>query len=184
MRVVITDFDGVLNFRKYKETEEEREKLYKIYETRFGREIRLVDNAIGLAPEKVVILNEIVQKANANLLISSSWAWSFSLPQLASMLYARGFSEPGKVIGTVVLDSLILPGGKIWWDDYDSDSRTNDSLRFRAINEWIERVQPEAFVILEDNLPMGSLGDYTIMIDGQIGLLPEHIRRALEILNV
>lgn len=183
MRVVITDFDGVLNYRRYKETAEEREKLAKIYETRLGREDRMTDNAVGLAIENVAILNEIVEKANANVLISSSWAWSFSLPQMASMLHARGFKDPGKIIGAVVLDSLILPGGKIYWDDYDNENR-NDSLRSRAIKYWIERVKPEAFVILEDNLPMGSLQEFTIMIDGRVGLQSEHVKRALEILNV
>jgi len=173
MRLVFADIDGVFNTPKYPGPSEEDKKLFRgdLY------------CALDLDPEKVKLLNTIVEIADANIVVSSSWAHSRSDAVLASIFHVRGLKDPGRVIGSLALDAIRTQTGRDYKFECHGIPYVRNNRRLRCILYYLDRVKPESFVILEDTWPMGPLEDHTVRTQMSVGLLPEHVDQALAILR-
>jgi len=179
LKIVFLDFDGVLNTLHYTATDEERES--------WSRELWAAGE---LDPDMVVRLNEIVETADASIVLSTSWSHSSSNAVLASYLHLRGLKDPGRVIGSLPLMAIRTPrpGTQRAARNYKftHPMAPNKSVkwnRLRCILDYLDRVKPEAFVILEDAHPMGPLEDHTVRTNMATGLQSEHVEKALRLLG-
>lgn len=179
MKLVFLDIDGVLNTLAHCATDEQR--------AQWSRELWAAGD---LDAVMVGRLNEIVEKADANIVLSSSWAYTDSDTMLASYLHLRGLKDPGRVIGSLVLQAIRTPrsnrqrAGREY--KFSHPRAPNDATkwtRLKSILYYLDRVQPETFVILEDSHPMGPLEKYTVRTNICTGLQQEHVVKALRILR-
>ena len=108
----------------------------------------------------VKILNQITEATGALIVVSSSWRNAHPLNRLRQILRIAG------VTGTVIGDTPIRVGER----------------RYNEIQDWLDHVQPDAYVILDD-VDMGPLADHHVQTTDEDGLLPEHVEAAIKILG-
>ena len=150
MSVLMLDFDGVLNSRAY---------LYQ-------RGVRLrceSDSATSdIDPKAVSRLNEIVERTGCDVVISSSWRYGNTTPELEGMLRQRGYRH------TVL----------------DSTPRSFDEIRGHEIQAWLnDNGNPSPICILDDCADMAHLMPFLVKTDMATGLQDEHVERAAAMLN-
>ena len=155
MKVIFLDFDGVLNSsvfiteaRKWRQKNQEKHRSVEWW-------------ASDIDPKAVALLNFILSKTEAQIVISSSWRYGCSLDLLRSILKASGCE------GEVIAVTPRMPG------NHRSDK----------IQEWL-RLHPEvdSFVVLDDARDAGIDGKF-VQTDYGIGLTQEDAEKAVEILN-
>lgn len=115
-------------------------------------------------PKLVLRLNEILARTGAKVVISSSWRSMFSKEEILECLETNGF------IGEVI----------------DTTLRLLQDIRGTEIQIWLDnntREDVDSFVILDDDSDMGPLMDKLIQTTWALGLQPEHVERAVEVLN-
>ena len=157
MKIIFLDIDGVLNSSDNWVHPDDRE----------GDPNSLYWNLYDLDPERIKILNTIIQQTEAKIVISSAWRWAHSLESIDKMLKTRGLV--GDIIGeTPMLTSIMLDRGdeiKMWLDNNeDVDSFVIiDDIDF----EGFSKLFPRHFVLVED---------FT-------GILPKHAESAVAVLN-
>lgn len=151
MKVIFLDVDGVLNSRDW------------IVNNRVRTE-----NSVN--PEKVKLLAEIVQKTNAEVVLSSTWRY---IPERPMFMY--------------LTDMLGQSGIKI-----HSFTPKLDGDRPKEIMEWIYKRQEEIrFVSIEDDFSEDDYRKYGIedclvktSFYGEYGgLQKEHVEKAIRLLN-
>jgi hypothetical protein len=163
MRVVFLDFDGVLN------------SLWSLRE----RGSKLTD----LCPWHIERLNEIVECACAEVVISSSWRISpqysgTPVTALREELTKRGFR--GHVRGvTPDLSRVTTPAGKTMV--FHGVERGMEIQRWLDVHAELYEVS--RFVILDDHDDMAHLKNLLVQTDLDRGLQPEHVERAVQILT-
>lgn len=149
MKVIFLDFDGVLNSvswhkQQYEKGQEEPWPLGRI------------------DPEAVAVLNEIIEKSGAQVVVSSPWRIGQWRTQIQDWLNVKGFK------GTI----------------YDSTPVKDDAPRGQEIDSWMMmyslfpsgKLDPIThFVILDDDTDMVHLYDKLVHIDYATGLTREHI---------
>lgn len=114
-------------------------------------------------PIMVERLNHILDASGASVVVSSSWRIGETNANLRWILNSRGFK--GQIIG-----KTRSPHGP----NFDRDSE---------IQAWLdEHNDVESFVILDDG-EIFSLLDHQVLTSFEVGLLDEHIEKALKILN-
>ncbi|HVT63414.1 MAG TPA: HAD domain-containing protein [Legionellaceae bacterium] len=152
MKILFLDFDGVLNSAEY------FEKFIKLHPERAGT---LIDQ---LDPEQLVRLNNIIEKTDANICISSTWRIMNTLPQLRDILTSFGFKYPEKVIAKTPES----------WSGY----------RGHEIAIWLEG-HPEVtqFVIVDDNSDMEPHMDRFVQTGWGYGMDDKHMNQIIEMLN-
>jgi hypothetical protein len=116
-------------------------------------------------PEAVKVLNEILERSKAKVVVSSTWRLGNPLECIDKMLRFHGFT--GELIGMT----------EAWLD------RDKYPHRGHEIQEWLDRHSVESFVILDDDSDMAHLMSHLIKTQFSEGLLPEHIEPALQILS-
>jgi hypothetical protein len=123
-----------------------------------------------LDPGPVKILNEIIEKTGANIVISSSWRIGRTLDRLKSDL-----TEGGVNCSTMV----------------DFTPRRNDAKRGLEIQEWLNhyyflnKIHPEKMVILDDEISdMDPFKHLVVQSSMETGLTEVHLVRVLEMLNL
>ena len=170
MKLLFLDFDGVLN--SYRPT--------KVGSPPPGWEDRQPPQSSGINPrgllkeldvDKVALLNDIVSSSGCKVVVSSAWRLQFSLEELRWLLEGAGFV--GDVVG-VTPDhsrrpklSLYIPG-----------------IRGLEIEAYLEKQYSlEGLVILDDLEYSGGVGEYWVKTDPYVGLTPEGVQIAKDILN-
>lgn len=152
MRVVFLDIDGVLNSRRW-------------MALRGRKEVGASTAAAhSLDPSAVGLLNELVVRAHADVVISSTWRHG-GLFHVTASLVARGFI--GHVAGMT--------------------PETGEHLRTRGdeIRAWLDdwsvghEAPLESFVILDDDDDMGALARHLVQTSFAEGLQREHVERAV-----
>lgn len=151
-KVILLDFDGVLNSHawfKRRPTIDNGERVMRAH---------------SLDPAAVGLLNQLIDRTDAKVVISSTWRM-FGLHQCKAFLSMRGFC--GKVIGAT--PELGGPRGKEiqWW--------------FDQLEDW---QRPESFVILDDDSDMEHLLPRLIKTTFDVGITQEHVDAAVEMLAV
>ncbi|HEX2568852.1 MAG TPA: HAD domain-containing protein [Polyangia bacterium] len=151
MRIIFLDLDGVLvTARLLRRITAERESL-----------------ADALDSRAVALLNDLVARADARIVISSSWRELFNLDELTQLLGSAGLQGP---ILDVTPIGLPAAGAKT-------------AVRGHEIQQWLDQhPNVSAFVILDDAADLAHLEPWLIRTDIEEGLQPHHVERALALL--
>jgi hypothetical protein len=136
-RVVFLDIDGVL------------------------APIRRWDRYGDLEPACIGVLNEIVARACADVVISSTWRYGKTVAELQAMLEVEGFT--GRVVDKT---PTVAPGAR----------------RGEEIAAWLAEHAVSGYVIIDDHGDMGELRTELVLTHPGHGLLPADVPRAIEIL--
>ena len=136
-RVIFLDFDGVL------------------------APIRQWDRYGDLDPACVRVLNEIVARAEADVVVSSTWRYGKTVAELQAMLDAQGFAG-------CVLDKTPIgaPGAQ----------------RGEEIAAWLAQHTVGGFVIIDDHVDMGELRPHLVLTHPAHGLRTADAPRAIDML--
>lgn len=150
MKVVFLDFDGVLNSVRWYQTGMKESQCALYY-------------AKKIDPAAVGLLNQLVDRTGASVVISSTWR-RFADDVAVRTLRARGFM--GQIIG-----------------------KTPELSTFRGleIQSWLSTppVPVESFVILDDENDMVHLEHRLVQTSFQLGGLQDvHVERAIQILSL
>jgi hypothetical protein len=136
-RVVFLDFDGVL------------------------APIRRWDRYGDLDPACIQVLNEIVARGEAEVVVSSTWRHGKTVAELQEILKAEGFTG-------FVLDKT--PTGAPGAD------------RGEEIAAWLTEHAVDGYVIIDDHLDMGALRSRLVQTHPARGLQPADTPRAIAML--
>ena len=123
--------------------------------------IRTWDRYGDLDPACVEVLNEIVTRGEADVVVSSTWRYGKSVAELQAMLEAQGFT--GRVVDKTPTG---IPGAG----------------RGDEIAAWLAEHPVSGYVIIDDHADMGGLAGRLVQTQPAHGLQPADAARALAIL--
>lgn len=166
--IIFLDIDGVLNSTLH---------WHRRIDDAHGNVIRVSKEGNQIDPEGVKLLNDIIEKTSAQVVISSTWRLMWGEDGMQSQLEDVGFK--GEVIG-VTKDlrrgensSAILRGNEIlcWMQDHPD-------LTGASYFEY------KRYVIFDDDSDMLLWQkDNFIHVDPHCGLTPRNATQAIKILN-
>ena len=110
----------------------------------------------------IEVLNEIVARADADVVVSSSWRHGRTLAQLQAMLDAVGFA--GSVVGAT--PTIGVGAG-----------------RGEEIAAWLAEHEVSGYVILDDHVDVGELRTHLVQTEPVHGLRSADVPRVLETLG-
>lgn len=164
MKVIFLDMDGVLNnaeWMKARDTDPDVKEEDR-------RWVGMID------PAAVEVLNEIVAKSGAKVVVSSTWRLIHPPADMQRFLEARGFK--GEIIGSTPRSAL------------------RDCQRGDEIKRWLDQHEEVTeFVALDDDSDMGAVRDRWVRTywqhwerypEGPLGLHRGLVPRSLSLLNV
>lgn len=164
MKYIFLDIDGVLNSEDYG-----RSEFYLISTAGLSdAEIMLTYHHHHLDPKAIQILNDLVKRSGAEVVLSSTWRGRYSPEEMTAMLKDRGGDfeikeATPKLFGKI---SARIPRGK----------------EIEHFLKLLEK-QPESFVILDDHDDMLHLMPHLVLTDMEHGLTTDDVEKALKILN-
>ena len=120
--------------------------------------IRRWDRYEDLDPACVQVLNEIVARCSADIVVSSTWRYGKTVAELQAMLDAEGFA--GRVLDKT-------PSGPPGTD------------RAEEIAAWLAEHDVERYVIIDDHVVTGELRAHLVLTHPARGLLPADSSRAI-----
>lgn len=120
----------------------------------------LVAGPFGIDSAAIKLLNRVLERTRAQLVVSSSWRRQYSLQRLRDALGESGLV--GTVADTTPLASAL--GG-----------------RAGEIRAWLDANPVPGFVVLDDLAPAHGLDDCWVQTDGRLGLTAKDCDRAIEI---
>jgi len=154
-KIIFLDFDGVLNSTRYHEKRgmlsfDEKKQEVEWY-------------AQGIDPEAVVLLNEIIERTGAKVVISSAWRCGTKLDFLRKVLELRGFK--GEIVGKTPY--------------FLGEPRCHEIREYFVTH--IQHITPD-YVILDDDYDAGIQGHF-VMTDFRVGLTKKDVDKAVDILG-
>ena len=123
--------------------------------------IRRWDRYGDLEPACIDVLNEIVTRGGADVVVSSTWRHGKTVAELQAMLDAAGFAG-------CVLDAT--PGDM------------HGATRGEEIAAWLAKHAVAGYVIVDDHADMGPLRTHLVQTHPAHGLQPTDVPRALAML--
>lgn len=161
MRIIFCDFDGVLNgVDSWSMSQQEYEAKREGPDDTPLNLLRL-----RLDPERVRILNDVLERTGAKVVLSTAWRYWPDQDYVREKLEKAGFA--GTIVGAT--PGWIGPGKRrgdeiqAWLDEHDGEV--------------------EAFAILDDSDDMGHLMDHLVYVDPETGLNESYVPRLLELLT-
>jgi HAD domain in Swiss Army Knife RNA repair proteins len=124
--------------------------------------IRRWDRYGDLDPACIAVLNEIVTRGDADVVVTSTLRYGRSVAELHTMLHAHGFT--GRVVDKT---PTLAPGAD----------------RGEEIAAWLAEQAVSGFVIIDDHVDMGALRSHLVQTDPARGLQPVDAARAIAILG-
>ena len=124
--------------------------------------IRRWDRYGDLDPACIQVLNEIVARSGADVVVSSTWRYGKTAAELQELLEAVGFA--GRVVDTTPTD---LAGA----------SRADE------ISAWLARNDVSSYVIIDDHLDMGELRTHLVQTQPGHGLQSADVSRVIAALR-
>jgi Swiss Army Knife RNA repair-like protein len=115
-----------------------------------------------LDPACIQVLNEIVARGQADVVVSSTWRYGKTVAALQEMLDAQGFT--GRVLDKT-------PTG------------TPGADRGEEISAWLAAHAVGAYVIIDDHVDMGELRSHLVQTQPAHGLQPADAPRAIAVLE-
>lgn len=164
-KIIFLDIDGVLNSRVYTKSE----AFLKETEGVSDAELMLIRHDLHIDPLAVALLDELIEKSGADVVLSSTWRQKYSPEAITELMATRGFKHK-------VVDKTPALFGKFSSSRIPRGKEINAYLR--SLPEW-----PEAFVILDDNDDMLNLKDHLVLTSKRTGITSADVDRALKILN-
>lgn len=157
-KVIFLDIDGVLNNHAWL-----ARRKYAI-----GRLHKAIET---LDPANVAVLNAIVERSGARVIVHSAWRYNLDVRELRLVLDGAGFA--GTIAGAIPRYGDDEDGGIIIADDIGM-----------MLHRWLRyRPRITGCVILEDSTIMGPMAEYQVRTSSAAGgLRPEHVEQALAIL--
>lgn len=114
--------------------------------------------------EKIHLIRKILEKTGAKIVLSSTWRHGWSIEQFEAVFSVFSFGFDGKFIGKT--------------------PSIRDATRGQEIDKWLKDNNFHGnFVILDDDSDMEPHMDHLVQTDGTVGLTPQDMRKAIEILN-
>lgn len=140
MKVIFLDVDGVLNH---------------------GKQIEKVED------NKIELLNQIVKRTNAEIVLSSDWRYWLDTDDEDVILLERKLGSVGiDIMSSTPITKHGYRGAEI----------------YQWINEWAgEKI--EKFVILDDRDDMKPYMNRLIQTSFNLGLQEKHVKKAIQLLN-
>ncbi len=165
MKLLFLDFDGVLNSDKYFTS-------YKFINEAGGTDIAglmLVVHHLHLDPDAISLVNELIDKSGAQVVVSSTWRLHYSIDELNKMLASRGATF--KIIAAT-------PRGV-------PKKFSQIVARGDEIQEYLDSLteKPESFVIIDDQNNMVHLRNRLVLTTFQAGFNRNNLNQALKLLN-
>jgi hypothetical protein len=114
-----------------------------------------------LDPACIQVLNEIVARCQADVVVSSTWRYGKTVEELQAMLHAQGFTG-------CVIDKT--PTGMHGAD------------RGEEIAAWLAERDVSGYVIIDDHVDMGALHGRLVQTHPAHGLQPADAPRAIAML--
>ena len=111
-----------------------------------------------LDPACIQVLNEIMARAGADVVVSSTWRYGKGAPELQEMLEAQGFT--GRVLDKTPTGA---PGAD----------------RGGQIAAWLAENAVSGYVIIDDHVDMGELSTHLVQTQPAHGLQPADAPRAI-----
>ena len=165
MKIIFLDIDGVLNSDVYCESE-----LYKQATVGMSdAKIMLVAHHLHLDPDALALLNDLVTRSGAVVVMSSTWRIKYSPEEVTEMMKGRGSNF------TVTAST---PNLQRRMSEYFS--------RGHEISAYLNSLKekPESFVILDDRDDMGNLKNNLVLTNPKYGITISDVDKALKILGV
>jgi len=132
----------------------------------------LVTDLRSIDPALVGLLNDLLNRTGAKVVVSSTWRKTYTVASLQRLLGYFGFS--GEVIGRTPWGLPRIHSGPY---------ATSSPLRGHEIQHWIDS-QPEppsSFAILDDDTDMAHLRDRLVRTDIAVGLTRENVEEAVRL---
>ncbi len=123
--------------------------------------IRRWDRYGDLDSACIQVLNEIVARGEADVVVSSTWRYGKTVAELQAMLESQGFN--GCVVGKT-------PSG------------ASGPARGEEIAAWLAEHDAGGYVIIDDHVDMGELHDHLVQTHPARGLQPSDAPRAVAML--
>ena len=123
--------------------------------------IRRWDRYGDLEPACIQVLNEIVARGEADVVVSSTWRYGRTVAELQALLAAEGFA--GRVI-----------------DKTPSDPPAS---RGEEIAAWLAENPVDGYVIVDDHADMGDLRAHLVLTHPAHGLRPDDAAQAVAVLR-
>jgi hypothetical protein len=123
--------------------------------------IRRWDRYGDLDPGCIQVLNEIVARGGADVVVSSTWRYAKTVGELQQMLEAHGFT--GRVVDKTPTGA---PGAD----------------RGEEIAAWLAHHAASGYVIIDDHVDMGNLRAHLVQTHPAHGLQPADVPRAIAML--
>ena len=154
MKILFLDIDGVLNSGAFIATKKLEQSLVPSKDS-WWQEM--------LDPNAIDLLNRLLRRTEAKVVVSSSWRHALEVEDLRRILGGVGFK--GEVIGMTPKRGGLCRGDriKLWLDSVDDI---------------------ESFVILDDDDDMGGFDERLVLTDGDFGLRPKDCEAAEQILRL
>jgi hypothetical protein len=124
--------------------------------------IRRWDRYEDLDPACIQVLNEIVARGGADVVVSSTWRYGKTVAELQEMLDAQGFA------GRVVDKTPTGPPGADRGDE---------------IAAWLAEHDVVGYVIIDDHVVMGEVRTHLVQTHPAHGLRPADVPRAITMLT-
>lgn len=165
--VLFLDMDGVVNSARWFEVISKR-----AFRRAKGAAKR--DFLTMIDPAAVALLNAVIDRTGADVVISSSWRIVWSVSEIAGMLTEKGFV--GKVIGATP-NGAFIPSE--WVDKPESEY-----TRGIEITAWLdEHRDVTTFAIVDDSADMAHLLPRLVRTTWARGIEPEHVERLVALLT-
>lgn len=167
-RVLFLDIDGVLNSIDYMRRRElAGDAMIAMHATQD-------DPGQAIDPDAVQLLNEIVERTDARICVSSSWRKLYTIPVLQHILRQRGLRA--RLIGRTP-DIWRLPEIQI---------AHGHRCRGHEIQYWLDRHKRyaiEQFAIVDDSSDMAHLKHRFVQTTIDRGLEREHVEQLVALLK-
>lgn len=165
MKYIFLDIDGVLNSKKYGESDYYKKATADMSDA----EVMLIAHHLHIDPDAVKLVNDLVARSGAKVILSSTWRGKYSCAEMTEMLKGRGATFE-------ISDATPALFGKVHSSRIPRGKEIGHFLRL--LEEW-----PEAYVILDDHEDMMTHKPFLVKTDGKFGLTQDDVEKALKILN-
>ena len=167
MRVIFLDMDGVMNSRHFFMSPDYKMSSEDGFGLSFGK--------AQIDPLAVELLNDLVERSDAHIVISSSWRHIWDREEMGSMLESCGFKFKDRIIGETPRADMPHRGEEIKeWFGLDREKKEIDP-------DW-EPVT--SYVILDDDSDMlPEQHEHFVHTNPMVGLTGLDVQKALRILQ-
>lgn len=168
MKLIFLDIDGVLNSNIYMSSNSYFDECNSLGIIPSGANVMMNAHHLHIDPSAMKLLNVLVDRSEAKVILSSTWRIKYSLAEMNLMFQKRG----------AIFQITGVTPAKMSWRPRSMD-----------IAEYLSSLKkdgevPEAFVILDDIDEFSKLKEHFVQISEDEGLTQEDVTLALNILGI